>query len=395
MSSRVVVIVAIALVSAACSSDDGDTGIVAPAPGPVASGADPPGQNPERPVRGTDPTAPVTPGGADSSAAAATTALFAEISDDEPGCSVAVVEGDVVVVAEAYGSASLERGELLEVGTLLDVASVSKQFTALAVGMLVLDGAVALDDPLSAVVEMPVPPWAGEVTVEQLLNHTSGIPDYIDLLLDEGFHLDEPADQVDALAVLADAQLEARPGARFDYSNSNYILLAEVVAAVDGRDLSKFLDEEIFGPLGLEASMWFPAPAPGLAVSYEWIDGWEVADSPWTQLGDGAVRTTPRDLALFGRTYWSDDPPWREMAALRNVIGADDEGSTYSLGITEVEMGGRLVYSHWGAWSGFVAWFAAVPDAQVALALACNSFDVEIDLDATVDRLLDIWLATD
>lgn len=352
--------------SAGCSSD-GDPGGEEAAP--TSAPADAPAANPEEASR----------------------ELFADIADDEPGCSVAVAVDDEVVFAEAYGAAALDPLVPFAPETVVDIASTSKQFTAMAVGLLILDGAVAADDLLADVVP-GLPDWAEEVTIAQLFNHTSGIPDYIELLADSGVEDDQPSSQQDALDALAEVDLDAEPGERFAYSNSNYLLLAEVVAAVDGRDLPTFLDEEVFGPLAMDATMSFPPPSPDLAVSYVWEDGWVVADSAWTQVGDGAVRTTPSELARSGSLYWSSESPWADLAEVRDEVGFEADGVTYSLGIDELDLDGKQAFTHDGAWSGFETSFIAVPDDRTTVAITCNSPDAEVPDDAQ-DRLLDIWTA--
>lgn len=371
-----VAVLALALLaaSAGCGSDDGEGG-----------GGD------DEVTTPTDGAASDAGDGPAASADEASRALFADIEDDEPGCSVAVAVDDEVVFAEAYGAAALDPLVPFTTDTVVDIASTSKQFTAMAVGLLILDGAVEADDALSDIVP-DLPEWADEVTIAQLINHTSGIPDYIELLADAGVEDDQPSSQQDALDALADVELDAEPGERFAYSNSNYLLLAEVVAAVDGRDLPTFLDEEVFGPLDMDATMSFPPPSPDLAVSYVWEDGWEVADSAWTQVGDGAVRTTPSELARSGSLYWSTESPWADLADVRDEVGFDVDGVTYSLGIDEVDLDGTQAFTHDGAWSGFETSFIAVPDDRTTVTLTCSSPDVEVPDDAQ-ERLLEIWTA--
>jgi CubicO group peptidase (beta-lactamase class C family) len=332
------------------------------------------------------------PDGDDVGAVAATRALFAGIADDEPGCSVAVVADDELVFAEAYGAASLDPLVPFETDTVVDIASTSKQFTAIAVGMLILDGTIDTDDPV-AIIDAELPAWAEEVTIADLIVHTSGIPDYISLLADGGVEDTDPADQADALAALREVDLDNDPGEAFDYSNSNYLLLAQVVEAADGRDLPTFLEEEVFGPLGMDATMSFPPPSPGLAVSYQLDadDEWEVADSVWTQIGDGAVRTTPSEVARFGATYWRDEGVWADLAELRDEIQFESGEGPYSLGIFEFDLDGSTAYSHSGFWSGFVTLFLAVPAERTSVAVTCNSPEVEVDLEGLDERIVEIW----
>lgn len=320
----------------------------------------------------------------------ATRDLFADIADDEPGCSVAVGIDGEVVFAEAYGAASLEPLVPFEPGTLVDVGSSAKQLTAMAVGLLVLDGAVGVDDPVADHVD-GLPPWAEEVTVAQLLTHTSGIPDYIDLLQDDGVGLGDPSDQADALEVLTDVELEDDPGTTFSYSNSNYLLLAEVVASADGRDLPTFLADEVLAPLDVAAQVSPGVALPGMATSYELDDGWVVADSPWTQVGDGGVQTTPTGMVQLASAYWRDSAPWSDLAELRDEVAVDADDGRYSLGIEAVEDDGDVLLAHAGSWGGFETLFLVDPERRAAVALTCNSPDVAVDLDGLDAEVLDLW----
>ncbi len=326
-------------------------------------------------------------------AAERTREFFVGIGGAEPGCSVAVNVDGEIVFAEAFGAAVLEPRVPFATTTIVDIGSSSKQFTAIAVGRLIIDGEVAPDDPVNRYVD-GLPAWAATVTVAQLLTHTSGIPDYIDLLNDAGVDFSDPADQADALEVIASEKtLAADPGITFDYSNSNYVLLAEVVAAVTGSDLPSWLAAELFGPLDLDASMTPGVALSGKAVSYERDGGWVVADSPWTQVGDGAVQTTPSQLAAFATTYWREGSPWRELAALREDLAVDTGEGDYSLGIETSELGGRTLLGHDGSWSGFETLFLVDPERRTAVALTCNSPDVDVDLDGLDARILELWTA--
>ena len=109
-----------------------------------------------------------------------------DLHGDEPGCTVAVGRDGAVVFAEAYGAARLDPFEPMTVDTVVDIGSVSKQFTATAILLLAERGMVDLDAPLSTYLP-DLPAWAARPTLAQLIHHQSGIPDYIDLLFDRGF----------------------------------------------------------------------------------------------------------------------------------------------------------------------------------------------------------------
>lgn len=165
--------------------------------------------------------------------------LDGAINADEPGCSAAVgVEGKVIW-SGVRGIADLASGAKITTDTVFDIASVSKQFTATAILLLVEAGKLTLDDPISQYVP-ELPDWAQTVTVEQLMHQTSGIPDYVALLAARGYQVSDRTIEAEARQALAAApELQFKPGTRFDYSNSNYLLLGRLSTAHrDNRCLS-------------------------------------------------------------------------------------------------------------------------------------------------------------
>lgn len=175
--------------------------------------------------------------------------LDGAINADEPGCSAAVgVEGKVIW-SGVRGIADLASGAKITTDTVFDIASVSKQFTATAILLLVEAGKLTLDDPISQYVP-ELPDWAQTVTVEQLMHQTSGIPDYVALLAARGYQVSDRTIEAEARQALAAApELQFKPGTRFDYSNSNYLLLGEIVHRASGQPLPEFLSAEIFNRL--------------------------------------------------------------------------------------------------------------------------------------------------
>ncbi|SFO72169.1 CubicO group peptidase, beta-lactamase class C family [Geodermatophilus dictyosporus] len=321
------------------------------------------------------------------------------LADDAPGCSAAVGVDGEVVWAGARGLADLASGRPLTTSTTLDVGSVSKQFTATAVLLLEQDGVVALGDPLSRWVP-DLPAWAGTVTLGHLVHQTSGIPDYLADLEAAGVLLTDRRTQQDALAAIAaHPELAAPPGARFDYSNSNYVLLAEVVAAAAGRPLAEFLADRVFGPLDLamvlDPSGADPANADVTSArSYTRTATsvpWQPAGSRFEQVGDGSVQTTPSELVRWADVYRTGALGGPELLAAQVGDPVPVEGSTgYGAGLF-VERTGPL--SHAGSWAGFLSGFAVSGDRRVAVAVSCNGDQAGTDdLDRVWPALRGEWL---
>jgi CubicO group peptidase (beta-lactamase class C family) len=255
------------------------------------------------------------------------------------GWSLAVAHRGEVVHTECTGPHTP--------ATRFDLASTSKQFTALA-AILTLD----LDDE----------DWS-------LIHHQSGLPDYIDLLVESGVTFQERTTIDDALAALKGQKRAWDAGTRFEYSNTNYLLLGIRIARTLGTPLPDVLEERIFAPLGLDMTMDPLGRMSNRATSFD--EEGRPADSPWEQVGDGAIWSTPSELARWGDS-WSTAPFGDDVLAqqLRTVPGVDPEdGVAYGAGIFVLE-DGRL--HHGGDWGGFRSRFILDPVARVTVAMCAN-----------------------
>jgi CubicO group peptidase (beta-lactamase class C family) len=223
------------------------------------------------------------------------------------------------------------------------------------------------------------------------LNHTSSIPDYTGLLVDVGTAIEERATQDDALQAIGTVErLPAEPGSTFAYSNSNYILLAEVAEAVSTIPLHQFLAERVFDPLGLDMRLEPGFSSSEVAIAYA-RDGDTFAEvkSGWIQVGDGSVFTTPSNLALWADNYRTGAVGGKALleAVIEDAVptGSPD-GSRYGAGI---QVGPDGALSHVGGWAGYVTVFGVTADRSTAIALSCNSPDVAAGLLAEGLRV--IW----
>lgn len=314
--------------------------------------------------------------------AGASDALFADFDADEPGCTAAVGIDGEVVWAGAAGLADLDAGTPLTPDSVVDFASISKQFTATAVLLLEQQGVLSQDDTLARWVP-DLPDWASRVTLRNLIHHTSGIPDYV-YILDAGD--DEVTTNADVNAVLADQELGGDPGSYFEYSNSNYVLLAEVVENATGMTLPDWLDENVFTPLGLELVDDPAYDGPELAVSYD-EDGSDDDFSPefssWAQYGDGGIHGTPSALVAWLDNYRTGALGGQELLKAQLV---DPDGWSYAAGI-EIAADGSI--EHDGSWLAFLSKFSVSADRHTEVVASCNRDDG--DPDALVEQLKAIW----
>jgi CubicO group peptidase (beta-lactamase class C family) len=308
-----------------------------------------------------------------------------------PGCSAAVGVKGKVVWTGVRGVADMSAGTAITTQTVFDIASVSKQFTATALLLLVDAGRLTLNDPSSRYVP-ELPTWATTVTVGQLMHQTSGIPEYVGLLEAQGFQFSDPTTEDQALQALVSVpKLEFQPGSRFEYSNSNYLLLGEIVHRISREPLAQFLTEQIFHPLGLAMVVDPTGQIPNKAVSYEkGSDEYRATKSGWEQVGDGGIQTTPSQLVYWAENYRTGRVGGPELldAQLTGAVPTEPGGGeSYGAGIYLLANG---MLDHDGAWGGFVTAFRVNKDRTTSLAISCNT-DKQ-DPEALADSLSKLWM---
>jgi CubicO group peptidase (beta-lactamase class C family) len=286
----------------------------------------------------------------------------------KPGCSAAVAVHGEVVWAGAKGVANLETGEALTTSTRFDMASVSKQFTATAILMLQREGLISLSDPIATYVD-GLPRWGKTITLEQLMHHTSHVPDYWKQLDVDGIKFTDPASQAQVLQAIREvAKLEPKTG--YLYSNSNYVLLAAVVETVSGQSLPEFLDSRIFTPLGLDMELVPGLQAPDVALSYDDNDLRVV--SGWVNYGHSEIYSTATELARWADQYRAGDIIADDFAAGAVDTTVGDQPSTgvrYAAGIN-INKDGSL--RHDGRFGGHTTTFQISPDRETAVVVMCN-----------------------
>lgn len=246
-----------------------------------------------------------TPG--DDALLAKVDALMADYAGEVPGASVLVVQDGQVRVRRAYGLADVEAGIAATPATNYRLASITKQFTAAAVLLLAEDGRLRLDDPVGRWLPS-LPPAPAAATLHQLLTHTSGLVDYEDSV-PAAVPGAPPASQLRDADVLRLLEAHDRtlfpPGSEYRYSNSGYAMLALVVERASGRCFPAYLRENIFLPLGMDATLARVdngPPVPHRAYGHRFeADGWQRADQSPTSavLGDGGVYSSIDDLARW------------------------------------------------------------------------------------------------
>lgn len=307
-------------------------------------------------------------------------AVFSEYARaDSPGCALGVFRDGRIAYAKGYGMANLELDVPIGPGTVFDLGSTSKQFTAACIVLLAQEGKLSLDDDVRKYLP-EIPDYGPTITIRHLIHHTSGIRDYLALMSLAGVDFDGVTTEEDALALIArQKELNFAPGEEHLYSNSGYFLLGVIVKRASGKTLAQFARERIFEPLGMKHTHFHddhtrivPGRATGYARRRE--GGFRIAMSGFEQTGDGAVMTTVGDLLAWDRNFYESRVGGPSMIRELLTPGTLNTGEklNYAFGLNLGEHRGLKTVSHGGSWAGYRAELLRFPDHNLSVACLCN-----------------------
>ena len=298
---------------------------------------------------------------------------------DSPGCALGVYRDGQIAYARGFGMADLERNVPITPRTVFDIGSTAKQFAAATIVMLAADGKLSLDDDLRRHIP-ELPAYEQPITIRQMLHHTSGLRDYIDLLTLAGERLDGVTTADEALAMLVrQRELNFTPGSAHLYSNSGYFLFSIIVERVTGRSLREVAQERIFTPLGMTHTEYLGSyddliPHRAIAYAPRPDKRLRVDVSRWAQLGDGAIFTTVEDLLRWDENFYTARVGGAGMLEALHTRGVLTDGDTlaYALGLIHGTHRGLRTVSHGGSWGGYRAELLRFPDQHFSVATLCN-----------------------
>ncbi|MCC6928716.1 MAG: serine hydrolase [Gemmatimonadaceae bacterium] len=314
--------------------------------------------------------------------AAAIDSLFTPMSHaGSPGCAVAVYQNGAIAFARGYGFANLTHDVPITPATRFTVGSVSKQFTAASIALLVRAGKLSLDDDVRRYIpEMNATPTP--VRVRHLVHHTSGLRDFWELVGLAGVRYDDGYTSQDMLALAARQKgLNFPPGAEYRYSNTGYLALGVIVQRVTGQSLRRFADSAIFQPLGMQETLFLDdhtEVVAGRAMAYSPVGGaggrWKV--DVWNNdiVGQGGVVTSLADLQKWDENFYTGKVGGREFLELMHQVEPLTSGASnaYAFGISVGNYRGQRLVEHTGATGGYRAALFRFPDQHTSFAMLCN-----------------------
>ena len=288
-----------------------------------------------------------------------------------PGVSVAVIKDGKVIKAEGYGLANVELNVPAKPETVYKIGSVSKQFIAAGVLLLVQDGKLSLDDKISKFLEGTPDTWR-EITVRHLLTHTSGI-----VREAPGFDPLKIQDDADVIKTAYHLPLRFAPGEKWEYCNVGYFSLAEIIRKVSGKPWSDYLSERLFMPLEMNATRatTMTEIIQNRANGYVWRNGkLDNADIYFALRPSGAFLSTVLDLAKWDAALYTDKVLKQSTLsqAWAPVKLNNDATHPYGFGWELSSVGGHKMTHHGGSLPGFRAQISRFVDDKLTVIVLTN-----------------------
>lgn len=340
---------------------------------PLAAAADAPGYG----------AAPVAASPAVAAASAIDAALAAEFKPGEPGAAVLVMKDGKPLFRKAYGMANIEKGVALEPQMVFRIGSLTKQFTAVAILMLAEQGKLSVSDDIRKT--LPDFPTRGKkITIEHLLTHTSGIPNYTDPPEYMGnMHKDRTVSEM--IDTFRNEPLQFEPGERFAYSNSGYFLLGAIIEKVSGMSYADFVARNIFEPLGMkdtayeghERSAARRIEGYGRAPTGGYVVARPVSmTQPYAA---GSLMSTVDDLGRWDAAITAGKllkaESWKK--AFTPYTLNNGQKSTYAYGWGVRKFRDSEIIEHSGGINGFITYAMRVPGERLYVAVLMNALGRE------------------
>jgi CubicO group peptidase (beta-lactamase class C family) len=324
--------------------------------------------------------------------------IFAEWSKPgAPGAAVGVIKDGKLIYAKGYGLANLEYDIPNDADSVFRIASTSKQFTAACIVLLAERGELNLTDTLDKFLP-DFPDYAKDITIRHLLNHTSGIRDYLTLADLKGLGVEDYYQDKDVISWLVNqTELSFPPGEEYLYSNSGYWLLGKIVEQVAGMNMAEFAEQEIFKPLNMAHTHFHNnhkkivrKRASGYTPTNG--DSYEISMTSLDMIGDGGIFTTINDIKKWDDAFYQSSvlsPEfWQEMST-QGVLN-NGEQISYASGLIIDDYKGLKTVSHGGAFVGFRAELLRFPEQKFTVAIFANRGDTNPSVMAY--RVADVFL---
>jgi len=312
-----------------------------------------------------------------------------------PGLALLVSRNGIPIRAQGFGLASLELNVPVKPETVFQSGSIGKQFTATAVMLLVEEGKIGLDDPLSKYFDSG-PSWWDKVTIRELLSHTAGFTDY-----PKDFDLRKDYSEEELLKIAGAIPPAYPPGTSWAYSNMGYVTLGILIHKVSGQYFGDFLQERVFKTLGMSTTRIISEAdiIPNRAAGYVLKNG-QVKNQEWVSpsansTADGSLYFTILDLVKWDAALYTEkvlkDSSKREMWTVTALTDGKPNRAQYGYGWFVESQNGHRVVQHDGRWQGFSTQISRYVDDGLTVVVLANQGYCDPHLIA--DEVAAVYLA--
>jgi CubicO group peptidase (beta-lactamase class C family) len=311
-------------------------------------------------------------------------ALFSRWTTSTPGCAVGVAVRGKPVLMKAYGMADLEHNVPNTPDTVFESGSVAKQFTAMAIMLLVQDGRVSPDDQVRKHIP-ELPDYGVPLTIRHMLTHTSGLRDWGSVASIAGApRTTREYTHAHVLDIVSrQKSLNFPPGTQWSYSNTGFNLSAIIVDRVSGMSFAEFSKRRIFQPLGMTSTQWrddHRRIVKGRAIAYSAASGSYEIEMPFENVhGNGGLLTTVGDLLKWNENFVKPLVGDATLLKQMHTVGKYNDGRDldYGFGLYVRPLDGVKNIYHSGSTAGYRAHLNRFPESHTSVAVLCNASDGE------------------
>jgi len=290
---------------------------------------------------------------------------------------ILVVRNGDIIYEKYAGRVDLSKPDLLTATTSLHIASTSKTFTSVAILRMVEEKKLSLDDSITKF--FPALPYPG-ITIRMLLNHRSGLPNYIYFIPNSNWDKKKYATNSDMLNILYTnrPQRSFSPGSRFSYSNTNFVLLAMIIEKISGKPFPDYMQQKFFAPLQMTHTYVFTLKDTLTATpSFNFNGNYWDFDFLDGTYGDKNIYTTPQDLLKWDQALYTDQVLSKALLDSAFTPYSFEKPSVHNYGLgwrLQLLPNGKKIVYHFGRWHGFNAAFARLMDEKVTIIILGNKF---------------------
>lgn len=296
---------------------------------------------------------------------------------NHPGGAIAVMKDKKVIFSQAYGLASLEYLVPNSTGTIFNTGSVSKQFTAMGIVRLEVQGKLSFDDDIHKYIP-ELPDFGETITVRHLLHHTSGLRSLHALFALAGWRGDDSRTNEDLnRIILNQTDLNFKPGSEFLYCNTGYMLMVNIIEKATGEKFKDWMKTNVFDELNMPQTYVeddYSRVVPNNATSYYGNSNFDRAVEYWGYVGSGNMHSTTHDLLIWLSNFNDPQPGWESSFEKMQTIDPLNNGgkNNYAFGVEVDRHLERKRIQHGGAIGGFRAFIATYPVDDLNIAVLTN-----------------------